>query len=239
MTGMAQPASPTGPDEGTRRPVPDWRTRPFPPTAPMQGRTCRLERLDPRRHAADLWAAYSADTAGDLWTYMTYGPFAGEADFRNHLDRCASTADPLFFAILDRASGQAHGLASYLRIDPGQGAVEVGHLCYAPCLQRTVAATEAMVLMMTRAFDELGYRRYQWCCNVANEGSKAAALRLGFRFEGVSRHAAVVKGRNRDTAWFSILDHEWPAQKARFADWLHPDNFDTHGRQKQPLARPS
>ena len=218
--------------------IPDWRPRPLPSATPMEGRTCRLERLDPARHGGELWRSYSADVAGHLWTHLPYGPFGREADLRAQLDRFAGTDDPLFFAILDKANGKASGVASYLRIDPDNGVIEVGHISYAPVLQRTVAATEAMALMMTRVFEELGYRRYEWKCDAANQKSVAAARRLGFTFEGVFRQAAVIKGRNRDTAWFSILDQEWQAQKARFAEWLRPDNFDGFGNQRRPLARP-
>ena len=143
--------------------------------------------------------------------------------------------DPLFYAILDQATNRAVGVAGYLRIDPRNGSIEVGHLGYSPLLQRTPAATEAMYLMMARAF-ELGYRRYEWKCDSLNEPSRAAALRLGFVFEGIFRQAVVVKGRNRDTAWFSVIDSEWPALKAAFVNWLAPDNFDEQGRQLARLS---
>ena len=144
--------------------------------------------------------------------------------------------DPLFHAVVDRANGRATGVASYLRIEERAGVIEVGHINYAPPLQRTPASTEAMYLMMRRVFDELGYRRYEWKCDALNAPSRAAARRLGFRFEGIFRQATVYKGRNRDTAWFSVLDSEWPALKAAFERWLSPENFDEDGRQRQSLA---
>ncbi len=143
--------------------------------------------------------------------------------------------DPLFHAIVDSKSGSAVGVAAYMRIDAANGVIEVGHLNFSPRLQATTAATEAMYLMMRRAFDELGYRRYEWKCDSLNEASRRAASRLGFRFEGVFRQAVVYKGRNRDTAWYSVLDSEWPALKAGFERWLSPDNFDENGCQRRKL----
>jgi RimJ/RimL family protein N-acetyltransferase len=148
----------------------------------------------------------------------------------------AASEDPLFHVILDRAGEEPLGIASYLRIDPGNGVIEVGHLHFGPQLQRTPAATEAMALMMARAFDELGYRRYEWKCDSLNAPSRAAALRLGFTFEGIFRNAVVVKGRSRDTAWFSVTDAEWPKVRAGFEAWLAPANFDAEGRQRRGLA---
>ncbi|GAB4370797.1 MAG: GNAT family protein [Kiloniellaceae bacterium] len=217
-------------------PVAGWTPRPRPPRKPMEGRLCRVEPLDPARHSADLFAANGADTEGRNWTYLPYGPFAALADYRAWMEKTCLGDDPLFHAIVDLASSKAVGLASYLRIDPANGVIEVGHINLSPALQRTPAATEAMFLMMARAFDELGYRRYEWKCNALNAASRNAALRLGFRFEGIFRQAGVVKGRNRDTAWFSLLDSEWPAAKAAFQAWLAPDNFDAAGRQKRGLA---
>ena len=167
---------------------------------------------------------------------MGYGPFATEADYRAWIVKDASGDDPLFHAIIDTATDKAIGVASYLRIFPDIGSIEVGHINYAPALQRTVAATEAMYLMMARAFDELGYRRYEWKCDNANEKSRNAAARLGFTFEGVFRQCTIYKGRNRDTAWFSILDGEWPRVKAAFEAWLDPANFDAAGKQKRSLS---
>jgi RimJ/RimL family protein N-acetyltransferase len=216
--------------------VPGWSPCPAPPRTAMEGRFCRVEPLDPARHAADLFAANSADAEGRLWTYLPYGPFAALEDYTAWMESTCLGDDPLFHAIMDQRSGKALGVASYLRITPAQGVIEVGHINYSPALQRSPAATEAMFLMMARVFDELGYRRYEWKCNALNEGSRRAALRLGFSFEGIFRQAVVSKGHNRDTAWFSILDSEWPAAKAAFRAWLDPANFNAEGRQKQSLA---
>lgn len=215
--------------------LPDWKPARRPGRLTLAGRYCRLEPLEAGRHAAELHAANALDCEGRMWTYLPYGPFPGWEAYRAWLESVAEGADPCFYAILDGASGRAVGVASYLRIDPANGSIEVGHLGYSPLLQRTPAATEAMVLMMRQAF-ALGYRRYEWKCHAQNLPSRAAAERLGFRFEGVFRQAAVVKGRSRDTAWFSILDAEWPALERAYERWLAPDNFDAAGRQKVRLA---
>jgi RimJ/RimL family protein N-acetyltransferase len=201
----------------------------------MQGRLCRLEPLDAATHAAALHAAYATDREGRNWTYLPYGPFASAAEYAAWVESVQSREDPVFLAIIDLATQQPIGVASYLRVDPAMGSIEVGHLSYAPALQRTPASTEAMYLMMRRVFDELGYRRYEWKCDSLNAPSVAAAKRLGFRFEGIFRQAVVMKGRNRDTAWFSILDGEWPALRAAFEQWLDPANFDATGAQRQRL----
>jgi RimJ/RimL family protein N-acetyltransferase len=217
-------------------PLPDWSARPRPPRSAMEGRFCRVEPIDPARHAADLHAANSLDREGRNWTYLPYGPFARLEEYRLWLDRVAAGEDPLFQAIIDHRSGRAVGVASYMRIDPAAGVIEVGGINYAPPLQRTPAATEAMYLMMRRVFDELGYRRYEWKCDSLNAPSRAAAQRLGFRYEGMFRQATVYKARNRDTCWFSILDSEWPALRARFEKWLNPANFDAAGQQRRSLS---
>jgi RimJ/RimL family protein N-acetyltransferase len=214
--------------------LPGWTPRPRPPRTPLQGRCCRLEPLDADRHAAALHAAYAADADGRNWTYLPYGPFASADAYAAFVRSVQAGDDPLFHAILD-AAGRPVGVASFLRIDPGHGSIEVGHLSYSPALQRTPAATEAMFLMLRRAFDELGYRRTEWKCDSLNAPSRRAALRLGFRFEGVFRQAMVVKGRSRDTAWYSILDSEWPALRSAFERWLEPANFDAQGRQRATL----
>ena len=217
--------------------IPDWLPREQPPRTPMEGRLCRVEPLDPAAHAEDLFAAYSEDREGRNWTYLGYGPFASLGAFRDWIEKSCLGADPFFHAVVERRSGKALGVASYLRIDAPMGVIEVGHINYGPALQGTVLATEAMYLMMARVFDELGYRRYEWKCNALNAASRRAALRLGFTFEGIFRQAMIVKGRNRDTAWFSILDKEWPRVKAAFEAWLDPANFDAEGRQKRGLAQ--
>jgi len=214
--------------------LPAWQPPPRPPRAVLDGRCCRVEPLDLERHAAQLHAANSLDAAGRMWTYLFSGPFASFEAYQAWLAPRPSSEDPLFFAFVDTARGQAVGLGSYLRIEPAHGSVEVGHLQYSPLMQRTPVATEAMYLMMKHAF-ELGYRRYEWKCDALNAASRRAAERLGFTFEGIFRQAIVYKGRNRDTAWFSILDREWPALDAAFRAWLDPANFDAQGRQRQRL----
>jgi RimJ/RimL family protein N-acetyltransferase len=216
--------------------LPDWTARPRPPHTPMEGRWARVEKLDPARHAADLWEAVSADRENRNWTYLSVGPFARAEDYRAWLEAAAKSEDPLFHAITDRKTGKAVGIASYLRIDPPHGVIEVGHINFSPLLQRTPVATDSMYLMMRRAFDELGYRRYEWKCDSLNAASRAAAERLGFQYEGLFRQAVIYRGRSRDTAWFAIIDKDWPALKARFERWLDPKNFDRAGRQKKRLA---
>lgn len=216
-------------------PVADWMPPLCPPREPLVGRYCRLEPVDPARHAEAIHAANSLDRDGAMWTYLPYGPFASSAAYREWMADICLGDDPLFFAIVDLSTGNPAGLAAFLRIDRANGVIEVGHLAYSPRLQRTPPATEAMFLMMRCAFD-LGYRRYEWKCDALNQASRAAAERLGMTFEGTFRQAVVRKGRNRDTAWFSILDHEWPAQRAAFERWLAPENFDAAGRQRRRLA---
>lgn len=217
-------------------PLPDWTPRARPPRTPMAGRLCRLEPLEAGRHAEALHEAHRADREGRNWTYLPYGPFASTEEYVAWVRSVETGEDPLFFAILDRASERAVGVASYLRIDAAMGSIEVGHLSYSPALQGTAAATEAMYLMMRRAFDELGYRRYEWKCNALNAPSWNAAERLGFRYEGTFRQAWVQKGRNRDNAWFSIIDSEWPGVRSALEAWLHQSNFDESGRQRRALG---
>ena len=201
----------------------------------MTGRFCRLEILDADRHARDLHAANRLDQDGRMWTYLPYGPFDEVAAYDRWVREVAAATDPLFHAVIDLTTGRAVGVASYLRIDPPAGSIEVGHIAYSPLLQRTPAATETMYLMMRRAF-ELGYRRYEWKCDALNAPSRAAAQRLGLSFEGIFRQARVNKGRNRDTAWFAAIDSEWPALDRAFSQWLAPANFDEAGRQRVSLA---
>lgn len=200
----------------------------------MTGRWCRVEPLDIDAHAADL---HDANREGDgrNWTYLTSDPFDELDAYRAWLTKMSAADDPFFHAIVDNATNKAVGLAAFLRIDPANGVIEVGHINYSPRLQRTVAATEAMYLMMRRVFDELGYRRYEWKCDSLNAPSRAAAARLGFTYEGTFRQALVYKGRNRDSAWFSIVDSEWPALRESFERWLDPANFDEQGRQRTSL----
>lgn len=216
--------------------LPDWTARPHPPRTPMAGRYCQVVPLDPAAHAAGLFALYRAAPDGRSWTYLGDELPPTEAAYWERLERQAAGEDPLFHTILDAETGAPLGLASYLRIDPPNGVIEVGHIHYGPGLQRKAAATEAMALMMARVFDELGYRRYEWKCDSLNAPSRAAALRYGFTFEGIFRNAVVVKGRSRDTAWFSVTEAEWPRLRAAFAAWLDPSNFDTERRQRRGLA---
>ncbi|MFO1172038.1 MAG: GNAT family protein [Hyphomicrobiaceae bacterium] len=215
--------------------VPGWVERPRPPRTPIEGRMVRIEAIDVERHAADLYGANAVDD-GRMWTYMGYGPFASLDEYKAWMRATCLGDDPLFHTIIDKATGKAVGVASLLRIDPKNGVIETGHIAYAPCLQKTPAATEAMFLLMHRVFDELGYRRYEWKCDALNAPSQRAAARLGFTYEGIFRQAVTYKGRNRDTAWFAIIDKEWPAVKAAYEAWLDPANFDAAGQQKQSLG---
>jgi RimJ/RimL family protein N-acetyltransferase len=217
-------------------PVPDWTPRQAPPRTAMAGRFCRVEPLDPARHASELYAAVSEDREGRMWTYLPHGPFASLKDYRAALEASTRRDRALAYAIIDQQSGHAAGVASYLNIDPSNGTIEVGAIHYSPRLQRRPAATEAMYLMMRRVFVELGYRRYEWKCDALNAASRAAALRLGFCYEGLFRQATVYKGRSRDTTWFSIIDGEWPGLRAAFERWLDPANFDAEGRQRASLS---
>ena len=216
-------------------PVSHWSPRPRPSRVVIEGRFCRLEPLDPDRHAADLYAANQADD-GRGWTYLGYGPFSSVQAYGAWVQAAAASEDPLFYSVVDTGSGRAGGVAALMRIDPANGVIEVGNIKYAPVLQRTPAATEAMFLLMRYVFNDLGYRRYEWKCDSLNGPSRAAAARLGFTFEGIFRQAIVYKGRNRDTAWFSIIDREWPPLKLAYEAWLAPANFDADGRQLRRLA---
>lgn len=215
-------------------PIAGWQPPPRPSTTALDGRYARLERLDPDRHAAVLHEVNALDSTGANWTYLGVGPFDTFHDYEQWLRGVAAAADPYFFTVIDQATGRPVGVAAYLRIDPAAGAIEVGHINFSPLAQRTSVATDAMFLMMRHAFD-LGYRRYEWKCDSLNAPSRAAAARLGFTFEGIFRQALVYKGRNRDTAWFSILDREFPALQRAFLAWLAPDNRDAEGRQRRRL----
>jgi len=217
-------------------PLADWSPRSRPPRTAMPGRFCTVAPLDPERHAAELFAAYAEDTEGRLWTYLPRGPYASLDDYRSWANAACQGEDPLSHAIIDNVTGKAVGTAAFLRIEPQTGVIEIGSLAFSPRLQRRAPATEAMYLMMRRVFDELGYRRYEWKCDSLNAPSRAAAERLGFRYEGLFRQATVTRGRNRDTAWFSVIDGEWPALKAAFERWLDPANFAADGTQRRSLA---
>jgi RimJ/RimL family protein N-acetyltransferase len=222
-------------DQPVGFPVPGWTARDRPPTTPLAGRYCQIEKLDAERHAGNLWAAYLEASDARGWTYLFTGPFADFEDYASEAQRMADSLDPFHYAIIDAPSGKAAGTAALMRIDPPNGVIEVGGIAYSPRLQRSRAGTEAMYLLMRRAFDELGYRRYEWKCDSLNAPSRAAAERYGFRFEGLFRQAVIYKERNRDTAWYSIIDREWPPVRAAFEKWLAPENFDAVGQQRRSL----
>ncbi|HVC78451.1 MAG TPA: GNAT family protein [Candidatus Micrarchaeaceae archaeon] len=213
-----------------------WSAAREPTRTAIEGDLVRLEVLDPERHATSLFKSSHAPGSDDLWQHLPYGPFAGRAEFTAWLEQRAASTDPLFYAVVDRESMRALGMASYLRIEPEHGVIEIGHIWFAPELQRTRKATEAIFLLARAAFDDLGYRRLEWKCDSLNLPSRRAADRFGFTFEGIFRQHMIVKGRNRDTAWFSITDGEWPLRKAAFEAWLSPGNFESAGKQRRRLA---
>ncbi|MDZ5698482.1 GNAT family protein [Chelativorans sp. M5D2P16] len=212
-----------------------WTARPAPARAPLEGRYVRLEPLDPARHGDDLFAASSVPDAEARFRWLGDYPPKSRAAFQPWLEKAAASSDPLFFAVIDRATGVAGGRQTLMRIDAANGSAEIGNIYWGPMIARTRLATEAFHLFARHVFDDLGYRRFEWKCNARNEPSKRAALRFGFRFEGLFRRHMVVKGENRDTAWFSIIDSEWPAVKAAAETWLAPGNFDREGRQIRRL----
>ncbi|MDX5371922.1 MAG: GNAT family N-acetyltransferase [Pseudomonadaceae bacterium] len=211
-----------------------WQPRPLPPHEPLQGRFIRLEPLDVARHGDDLWRELQGPDPA-LWDYLPYGPFAERAAFDLWLAANAAGRDPQFHAVLDLADGRALGLLAYLRMAPRDGCIEIGHIAFGATLQRTPGASEAVYLLARQAFDDLGYRRLEWKCNARNSRSLRAAERFGFVYEGLFRQHMVVKGENRDSAWFAILDGDWPRCRAAFERWLAPANFDAAGRQIQRL----
>ncbi|MEL7259117.1 MAG: GNAT family protein [Pseudomonadota bacterium] len=213
--------------------VEGWQEPPLPGLMVLEGRYARLEPLEADAHAALLFRAFEGHDW--VWDYMPAGPFGSAAQFHRWMKEATAADDILFFAIFDKDSGAFGGFASYLRMKPTSGSIEVGYIAMAPALQRTRAATEAMYLMMEWAFDA-GYRRYEWKCDALNRPSRAAAQRLGFSYEGVFVQATVVKGRNRDTAWLAVIDKDWPALKEAYQLWLSPSNFDEHGAQKERVS---
>ncbi|MDB4914341.1 MAG: acetyltransferase family protein [Gemmatimonadetes bacterium] len=215
--------------------VAGWSVRAQPSRNSMVGHYCRVEPVHVERHADDLFAAWSDARDDRDWTYLVAERPHTAAECRAYVEKLSSTSDPLHYAIID-ANGTAVGTAALMRIDPAHGVIEVGSITYSPRLQRTRAGTEAMYLLMRHAFDDLGYRRYEWKCDTLNAPSQAAARRYGFVFEGIFRQALVYKGRNRDTAWFSIIDREWPAVRAALQAWLNPTNFESNGLQKTSLG---
>src|ERR1700722_3522766 len=210
---------------------------PRPQPRVLTGRVVTLRPFDLPAQAEELYQATHGPERDDLWRYMNEGPFPSLAAFEASFEKKQRSTDPLFFAVVENATGLPVGQASYLRIEPAHRVIEVGNIVFTPALQRSCGATEAMYLMARHVFEDLGYRRYEWKCNALNQPSRRAALRLGFVFEGIFRQHTIVKGRNRDTAWFSMLDREWPQLRASFEQWLAPSNFDPAGRQKLSLSR--
>ena len=213
-----------------------WRGVPRPERVVMEGRYARLEPLDPSRHGADLLASAQAPGADDRFRYLFEDAPSDAASFTPWLEKASAGIDPLFFAVIDKATGRAEGRQALMRIDPVHGVIEIGSILWGPAIARSRIATEALYLFAAYAFDTLGYRRFEWKCNDLNEPSKRAALRFGFTFEGVFRHHMVAKGRNRDTAWFAVIDSDWPRLKAGYEAWLQPNNFDKDGQQCSKLA---
>lgn len=219
---------------------PDESVDPTPRSRPQRrsftGRLVLLRPIDPARDAAPLYASSHPPAADEtLWAYMSVGPFADADTMRHWLEGCAGSKDPFYYTVVDRRCGTPRGMAAFMRIKPEHAVIEVGSIWYAPEIQRTALPTEAMYLMFRHAFDELRYRRLEWKCNTLNAASRQAALRLGFGFEGIFRQHMIIKGRNRDTAWFALLDREWPAVRAAMEAWLAPDNVDGDGRQRRRL----
>ncbi|WP_308460629.1 GNAT family protein [Pseudomonas sp. MAG002Y] len=217
------------------QPLAEWTERSRPSRTVKEGRYCRLEPLNAEIHASDLYEAYGHAEDGRDWTYMLSGPFTHEADYHRFAEQAAASEDPMHFAVVDLRSGRAVGTLSLMRIDPANGVMEVGHVAFSSLMKRSILSTEAHYLLMYHAFEDLGYRRYEWKCDSLNEPSRQAALRLGFQFEGVFRQALVYKGRSRDTAWFSIIDTEWPVLRNAFTGWLDPANFNEDGQQLRSL----
>lgn len=215
--------------------LPDWKTAQYTKKETIEGRYCKLEPLELTLHAEALYSANLQDREGRMWTYLPYGPFETFSEYQEWIKNTCQKEDPFFFTIIDLAINQPVGIASYAEIQPSAGSIEVGHLAYSPLMQKTKISTEAMYLMMENAF-KLGYRRYQWRCNALNAPSCAAAQRLGLSFEGIFRQANVLKGCNRDTAWFAIIDSEWPEAQSAFLSWLNDGNFDENGNQKIRLS---
>ena len=211
-----------------------WTPARRPERALIEGSLVRLEPLDPARHGDDLFEASIG--ADGTWQYLPYGPFESKAEFLAWLRERAPLDDPLAYTIIDREAGAARGIETLMSIEPEHGSIEIGHIWLSPSLQRTRKATEAIYLLSRYAFDELGNRRYEWKCDALNAPSRRAAGRLGFRFEGIFFQHMIVKGKNRDTAWYSIMDHEWPTIRAAMAAWLAPANFDAGGRQRRALS---
>lgn len=216
--------------------IPEWVPAPLPSAQTLKGRYCTLERLNPDKHAEQLYAAYSNESDGRDWTYLPVGPWENFETYFAWTQQAAASVDPRHYAVVDNSNGQALGTLALMRHDPANGVIEVGFVVFSGALKRTRIATEAHYLLMSYVFDTLGYRRYEWKCDSRNEPSMKAARRLGFDYEGTFRQHVFYKGRNRDTAWFSIIDGDWPRGRAAFNDWLDPSNFDNRGQQRRPLS---
>ena len=212
-----------------------WTSRERPCRDVLEGRYVRLEPLDAGRHGDALFAASATSDAEDRFRWLYDAPPETRDGFQPWLDRAAASTDPLHFVVIDKASGTVAGRQSFMRIDQANGGIEIGNILWNPPVARRPAATEALYLFARHAFDDLGYRRFEWKCNAENEPSRRAALRFGFRFEGIFRKHLIVKGRNRDTAWFAMVDDDWPPLRRAFEEWLDPANFDSEGRQKRRL----
>lgn len=220
----------------SKKDLSNWQGVSRPERISIEGRYARLEPLDPARHGSDLLASGQAPGAEDRFRYLFEEPPTDEAAFTAWLEKVAASPDPMFFAVIDRSTGKAEGRQALMRIDPVHGVIEIGNILWGPAIARSRVATEALYLFAGHAFDDLGYRRFEWKCNNLNELSKKAALRFGFSFEGIFRHHMVTKGKNRDTAWFAMVDRDWPAIKAGYEKWLHPANFDAAGQQLTKLT---
>lgn len=230
------PQQSQNPKTGT--PLPDWKPAALPQRTPLEGSSVRLLPVDPVRDVAALFEVeHATDADSTQWAFLYGGPFERQQDMHAWLQKCADSSDPLFFTIIDRQSGTAIGTLSYLAITPEHGSIEIGHIWFSGRMQRSRQATETIYLLARHAFEDLGYRRLEWKCNSLNARSQRAALRFGFTAEGVFRQHRVVNGYSRDSAWFSLLDGEWPAQRAIFEAWLHADNFDEQGRQRKKLQQ--
>lgn len=227
-------STPTGQPIG--EPVPNWSGAKFPSQEIIQGHFCRLEPLDSKVHTGDLWTAFRHDKSGQTWTYLAHDPPQDKAELEQRFISQAASNDPLFFAVVENTSKKAVGIASYLRISPTAGSIEIGHLHFSPLMQRTPIATETLYLLLNEAFERLGYRRCEWKCDSLNAPSRVAAKRFGFVYEGLFRQALVYKGRNRDTAWYAILDSEWTELAQAYRSWLDPSNFTSDGQQKTRLS---
>ena len=222
-------------DQTFGKKITNWQGSSIPSKKKIEGIYCKLEILDIEKHSEELFNSFSKDTGNIDWKYLPYGGFQTLNEFKNWLIKNCLDNDPLFYTIIDKHNNYAVGMASYLRIEPSMGCIEVGHIHFSPSMQKKIIGTEAMYLMMCYVFDDLGYRRYEWKCNALNKHSCEAAMRLGFTLEGIFKQHMVVKGRNRDTAWYAIIDEDWKKIKCNFEQWLDKNNFDDEGRQKISL----